>query len=124
MGRGIWRNVMVLMKWPFMSSAVAFGCAASIVGATVAIADPVSPVAGDSSAADTIRDLEDQGYSVAINWVSGYSTEPLSTCRVLGIHNPDRSPDAVPMKSTTVYVDVSCPNNDDLGGSFGFGVGF
>jgi hypothetical protein len=106
----------------FRLSAVALGCVASIAGIPVATADPVSPVAGDSSAADVISELEDQGYSVAINWVSGQSTRPLSTCRVLAIHNPDRGPDSVPMKSTTVYVDVSCPQDDDAG-SFGFGVG-
>jgi hypothetical protein len=113
---------MLLTRRTVLPSAVAVLCAVSIVGAPVSNADPVWPVAGESSAADVINDLEDQGYSVAINWVSGPSSEPLSTCRVLAIHNPDRSPDAVPTKSTTVYVDVSCPNRDE-GASFGVGIG-
>lgn len=98
---------------------------ASIVAAPIAAAEPVWPVAGAESAADTIRDLEDQGYTVAINWVRGYSTEPLSRCSVSAIYNPDRSPDAQPSRATTVYVDVACPHDDtDWGGIFGFGVGF
>ena len=103
---------------------VAVGVAA-FAAAPIAGAEPVRPVAGAESAADTIRDLEDQGYTVAINWVGGYSTEPLSRCSVSAIHNPDRSPDTQPSKATTVYVDVVCPHHDtDWGGIFGFGVGF
>ena len=105
---------------PFLLAA----SAAMIAVTPAASADPVRPMAGAESAADTIRDLEDQGYTVAINWVTGYTTQPLSQCRVSAIHNPDRSPDAVPMKSTTVYVDVTCPEDHDWGGSFGFGIGF
>ena len=101
---------------------VAAGVVASIAAPPSATAKPVWPVAGAESAADTIRDLEDQGYTVAINWVTGYSSAPLSLCRVSAIHNPDRSPDAVPMKSTTVYVDVTCPEDHDWGGSFGVGI--
>ena len=61
---------------------------ASMVAAPIAAAEPVWPVAGAESAADTVRDLEDQGYTVAINWVRGYSTEPLSRCSVSAIYNP------------------------------------
>jgi hypothetical protein len=114
---------MSLIGKTFASLAIAFGCAVSICAAAVASADPVWPAAGTSSAAETIRALEDQGYSVAINWVNGSSTEPLSLCRTIAVHNPDRSPDAVPTPSTTVYVDVLCPDDDDWGGSFGVGLG-
>ncbi len=88
-------------------------------------AEPVWPVAGSESAADTISDLEDQGYSVAINWIAGDRTVPLSRCSVTAIHNPDRSADGVPISSTTVYVDVSCPSDHhDWGWNGGFGIGF
>lgn len=89
-------------------------------------AQPVWPVAGAESAADTISDLEDQGYDVAINWVAGDRSVPLSRCSVTAIHNPDRSADAVPLSSTTVYVDISCPsdNHDWAGWDGGFGIGF
>jgi hypothetical protein len=97
---------------------------ALILVAPVASADPVWPVAGAESAAATIDDLQAQGYDVQINWVSGYSTVRLSRCAVNAIHNPDRSPGGA-HTFTTVYVDVSCPNNDDWDwGRIGFGIGF
>lgn len=82
------------LEWGYCaSSLVATGAAAAISAAPIAAADPVWPYAGAESAADTIRDLEDQGYTVAINWVNGYSTHPLSECSVSAINNPDRSPE-------------------------------
>jgi hypothetical protein len=82
------------------------------------------PRAGAQSAADTISDLTAQGYNVQINWVSGVSNEPLSRCKVTAVHNPDRSPGTTP-SNTTVYVDVSCPNEpDDSGVWGGIGIGF
>ncbi|MCI4674540.1 hypothetical protein [Candidatus Mycolicibacterium alkanivorans] len=86
--------------------------AGALSAAPPATADPVSPVAGSESAAATIADLWAQGYSVAVNWVFGYTRTSLDRCSVTGIHNPDRS-DAPPSRATTVYVDVSCPNDDD-----------
>ena len=90
--------------------------------APVAAAEPVWPVAGAESASATIDDLEAQGYDVQINWVSGVSSMPLSSCKVTAIHNPNHSP---PSENTfaTVYVDVSCPNPDDDWGWGGIGVG-
>ena len=84
----------------------------------MATADPVWPVADAESAADTIRDLEAQGYTVAIN---GSITAALERCSVTAIHNPDRS-NGKPDRSTTIYVDVSCPPDHDS--DSGFGVGF
>ncbi len=80
-------------------------------------------MAGAESASATIDDLEAQGYDVQINWVSGVSSRPLSSCKVTGIHNPNHSP---PTENTfeTVYVDVSCPNRDDDWGWGGIGIGF
>ena len=113
------------LEWGYCASfLVATGAAAAISAAPIAAADPVWPYAGAESAADTIRDLEGQGYTVAINWVNGYSTHPLSECSVSAINNPDRSPDAEPKKSTTVYVDVACPSDHDWDSSWGFGIGF
>ena len=98
-------------------TAASFTCAAS------AAAEPVWPVAGAESASATIDDLQAQGYDVQINWVSGVSSVPLSSCKVTAIHNPNHSP---PSEDTfaTVYVDVSCPNSDDDWGGIGIGVGF
>jgi hypothetical protein len=90
---------------------VAGGAAASIAVAPVAAADGIPlPVAGNESAYATIADLEALGYDVAINWVRGYSTVPLSQCTVDAIHNPDGSPGSQ-RTPATVYVDVSCPND-------------
>ena len=83
--------------------------AASIRFGAMAAADPVWPVAGNGSAADTIGDLQDQGYTVAIN---GSITAPLERCLVTAIHNPDRS-GGKPDPSTTVYLDASCPPERD-----------
>jgi hypothetical protein len=112
------------LKVEYLTLLLVATAAASIAVAPVATADPVWPVAGAESAADTIRDLEDQGYNVAINWVNGYSSGNLSRCSVRAIHNPDRSATSPPPEATTVYVDVDCPHDHDWGGSFGFGIGF
>ena len=85
--------------------------ATSIAVAPVAVADPVWPVGDAESAADTIADLQAQGYEVQINWVTGYNRAPLSRCSVSAIHNPDLS--GTTTTSTTVYVDVVCPNDWD-----------
>ena len=99
--------------------------AALVVVAPNASAEPVWPVAGAQSAEATIAELQAQGYGVQINWVSGQSSVPLSRCSVKAIHNPDRSPGSE-NTFTTVYVDVSCPNEHDddwvwRGNGFGFG---
>ena len=96
--------------------------AVAVSYAPVATAEPVWPVAGAESASATIDDLEAQGYDVQINWVSGVSSVPLSRCKVTGIHNPDRSPGGE-ATFTTVYVDVSCPNEPDWDWG-GIGIGF
>lgn len=112
------------MVWTRLAPVALLLVAATVTPATSA-ADPVWPVAGAESAADTISDLQDQGYTTAINWVAGDKTVPLSRCSVTAIHNPDHSADAVAVSSTTVYVDVSCPSdNHDWGWDWPFGVGF
>ena len=101
---------------------VVAGGAAMIATAPIAAADPPWPVAGAESAADTVRDLQDQGYNVAINWVNGHQGSDLSRCTVSAIYNPDRSADSPPPQSTTVYVDVQCPHDDRSGA--GISIGF
>ena len=71
----------------------------------------VAPIAAADGADATISDLEAQGYTVQINWINGFDTKPLSICSVTAIHNPDSSPQ--PATSTTLYVDVWCPNHND-----------
>jgi hypothetical protein len=88
----------------------------------ISAADPIWPVAGDESASATIADLEAEGYNVAINWVNGYNTVPLSQCTVNAIHNPDRSADSQ-KTFTTFYVDIECPDSNHPGFGFGFGFG-
>jgi hypothetical protein len=86
--------------------------AVAIMTAPSAAADPPWPVAGAESAADTIRDLQSQGYNVGINWVFGYSRTSLDRCSVTAIHNPDGAPSGLD-EPATVYIDVSCPDHDD-----------
>jgi hypothetical protein len=98
----------------------AFAVAGALGSAPAAAADPSS---FSGRAADTVvADLQAQGYNVSINWVTGFDTKPLSTCRVTGVNNPG---DIAPTEGTftTVYVDVACPNGDDDGFRFGAGIG-
>jgi hypothetical protein len=98
--------------------------AAAVACAPVAAAEPVWPVAGAEDAQATVDDLEDQGYDVQINWVSGLPSVQLYRCKVTGIHNPNHSP-PTDNALETVYVDVSCPNpDDDSWGGIGVGIGF
>jgi len=110
---------------------VATLCAA--VGAVVGAAAPpatADPVSGNQSASDTIDELQAQGYDVQINWVNGSRNGSLTDCAVSAIHNPNRSGEP-PTTFTTVYVDVACPGDADVGIGFGpndfgllWGIGF
>jgi hypothetical protein len=74
-----------------ITAATAGLLAATALGlASVATAAPTG-----TSAADTIKSLEADGYTVQIN---GAATSPLSECTVTGVH-----------PGTTVYVDIACP---------------
>lgn len=107
---------MSLKPRHFPPLSVAAGAAASIAVAPIAVApiaaaDPIWPVAGAQSASATIDDLKADGFNVAINWVNGISTVPLSWCTANAIHNPDGSA-ASPNTLTTVYIDVECPTDN------------
>lgn len=94
----------------------------AVSGAAVASADPVYPFAGAENARATVDDLEAQGYDVQINWVFGRPSVSLDQCNVTAIHNPNSGPptgDSI----ATVYVDVSCPNEDHDWGGIWFGLG-
>ena len=85
-----------------------------------------APSASADGADAAIADLEDQGYTVQINWINGYDTKPLPQCTVVNVNDPDRS-GGPPQPGATVYVDVRCPNHDydddDGRGEFGVGIG-
>jgi hypothetical protein len=84
---------------------------AAIAAAPSAAADPVWPVGGAEPADATIEDLEEQGYDIQVNWVTGYPTVPLSECWVDAIHNPDGPPTSQDQLAI-VYVDIGCPSNN------------
>jgi hypothetical protein len=69
------------------------------------------PVYFNGSAKSVINQLQDDGYNVVINWLTGYDTKSLAVCWVSNINNPGEW-DPPPGVFTTVYVDVSCPNHD------------
>jgi len=79
-------------------------------GAIPATAAPT----GGTSAADTVKNLQSQGYSVQLN---GTATGPLAQCTVTGVHglsNTDAAGNRVdPTQFTTVYVDISCPPSNN-----------
>src|SRR3954464_5161116 len=61
---------------------------------------------GSESASEVVAGLKAEGYNVMLN---GSISEPLSECHVTGVHNPDAADNAVAF--TTVYVDVTCPDD-------------
>ena len=98
---------------------VAAGATASIADAPIAAADPVWHVGGAESASDTLKDLVAQGYDIQINGitqlngVTRYPNYPISmssACRVDAIYYPGGP--ASQNTLSTVYVDITCPNND------------
>lgn len=99
------------MKWSLM--ALVATAVAPIVFASAASAD---------TAQSTVDELQSQGYLVAINWVDGNTGAPLSSCRVVAVHNPDSSP-GESSTATTVYVDLACPRQQAPIG-IGVGIGF
>lgn len=96
--------------------------ALAVAGAPAALADPVYPFAGAENAQSTIDDLQAQGYDVQINWVFGRPSVSLDRCNVTAIHNPNSAP-PTGNRLETVYVDVSCPNEDHDWNGIWFGLG-
>jgi hypothetical protein len=101
------------MKKFGFAAIIASGLAAGVLG--FAVPGHATPT-GTSSAADTVKSLQDAGYDVQIN---GVAQVPLSRCRVTGIHglnnsNVNSADQRINSSQfDTVYVDVSCPNDGD-----------
>jgi hypothetical protein len=93
-------------------------CAGVLAAAAVGSAGTAAAVTPTGSAADVVKALQDQGYSVQFN---GTANGPLSDCSVTGIHGLTvmMMPDGTlmmkmePAHSGTVYVDLSCPSTND-----------
>lgn len=86
-------------------TASAFAAAAVGLAGTAA----ASTSTGGGNAGDTVANLQKQGYSVQLN---GSVSAPLSQCTVTDVHGASALPagQSSAMSSTTVYVDVSCPD--------------
>jgi hypothetical protein len=84
---------------------------AALAAIALVVSVALAPNASADGADAVVENLKAKGYTVQINWVNGFDTEPLSTCTVTAINDPDSSPQ--PITSTTLYVDVSCPNHQD-----------
>jgi hypothetical protein len=82
-------------------------CALATTTMVLAGAAAAAPTGG-ASAADIVKSLETQGYSVQIN---GSVTAALSQCLVTGVHGDTLKKD--PTQFSTVYVDVSCPPSNN-----------
>ena len=86
---------------------------AALSAAPAATAEPAPVLPGSGPADLIVNELQALGYTVSINWTNGQdSSPPLSGCRVISFHNPDRSGQSAP-QGTTVYVDVVCPNESE-----------
>lgn len=94
-----------MMKFTTTAATVGVMAATALGLAGAAAAAPT----GGSSAADTVRSLQAQGYDVQLN---GSVTAPLSRCLVTGVHGDSAGPTG-PTQFTTVYVDVSCPPSNN-----------
>ncbi|GAC1410699.1 MAG: hypothetical protein NVS4B6_28280 [Mycobacterium sp.] len=72
-----------------------------------------APTGANSSAANTVKHLQAEGYSVQIN---GQAGAPLKECTVSDVHglsNSNSDSDGRPIdptQFTTVYVDIECPD--------------
>jgi hypothetical protein len=80
----------------------------ALVGLSVSIL--IAPIATADGADAAIADLQAQGYTVQINYLNGAS-EDLPFCTVVNVNDPDSTPH--PPASTTLFVDVACPNHHD-----------
>ena len=78
----------------FAISAVAAGVLT--LGALGFAADAAAAPSGVGSAADTVKSLEADGYTVQVN---GAVNRALSECSVTAVH-----------PGSTVYVDIACPS--------------
>ena len=98
-----------MRKFGFTVAAVTTFTAAALGLAGTAAAAPT----GGGNAADTVKELQGDGYDVQIN---GSVSVPLSECSTTGVHgvpnSADSGPHSGPATFTNVYVDVSCPVYD------------
>jgi hypothetical protein len=79
--------------------------AGALAAIALGLAGPAAAApAGPSSAVDTVKSLQAEGYSVQLN---GIVYGPLSECPVTGVH-PDPTGSVNQAQFTTVYVDISC----------------
>lgn len=97
------------MKISFVLAAAATLTATAVSSAAAAAATPT----GGGNAADTVAALESDGYNVQLN---GTASVPLSRCTTTGVEGlpnsvDSSSPETNPFTFTTVYVDISCPDN-------------
>jgi hypothetical protein len=80
--------------------------AGALSAAALGLASTAGAFPSAGSAADTVQNLEAQGYKVQLNWIE---SAPLSRCSVTGIHPTLRdSASRTEKENTTVFVDPSC----------------
>lgn len=96
-----------------MRTLIFTAAAATLAGSALACAGVATAApTGGANAGDTVTTLQSQGYSVQIN---GTASVPLSRCTVTDVHGLPNAADPGQRGSgnqlTTVYVDISCPDN-------------
>ncbi|WP_052960187.1 hypothetical protein [Mycobacterium sp. EPa45] len=102
------------MKLTLIAATIGIAAGAALATTAVASAVPIN----SGSAADVVKALQDQGYSVQFNQPS---TMALSRCTVNGVHGltvmmmTDGSlmMRMDPANNGVVYVDLSCPNSNN-----------
>ena len=82
--------------------------AVAVAFASAALAGVAAPVAHANGADAVIRDLQDEGYTVMLNWLNGLKPQLLPRCSVVRVNNPSSDE---PKPGDVVWADVACPNN-------------
>lgn len=82
--------------------------AVAVALASVALGGVAAPPAHANGADAVIRDFEDEGYIVRINWLNGNKPTVLPRCTVVRVNNPSSDE---PAEGDVVWADVACPNN-------------
>ena len=90
-------------------SLAAAAAIAPFAAGPIAAADTGLPQAGSESADATIRDIQDAGFDVQINYTNGHPNVPLSECKVTNVNNPNGAMASM-LTLSTVYVDINCAN--------------
>jgi hypothetical protein len=89
---------------------IVVGVAGTLAAVAVGSAHAATAAPMSGTAADVVKALQDQGYTVQFN---GTANGPLSNCGVTGVHGQTMMMTMAAANPGTVYVDLSCPSSNN-----------